>query len=222
MKPPAPFSNLTLLALLGALSLHVAGCGHWPPIVNSAQDIARLSKSEAEVRARGLKDSDIPALARLRNLRQLDFSGGSAVMPAPITDAGLAALARLDLPDLDFLTLNYCDAITDAGLVHVGQMRTVGVLGLMGCRQITDAGLPHLLGMQRLRILDLRGCPGITDAGLEHLTRKKDWGQIWLGGCPNVSAQGVARLQAALPSVNVDKDEEEWKMHAGDRGPARN
>src|SRR6267143_4004891 len=81
---------------LPILLLAMAGCGKWPPIVNTKRDIERLPESERSIRARGLADSDIPSLARLRELRTLDFAGGNAVEPAKITDGGLAELANLD------------------------------------------------------------------------------------------------------------------------------
>lgn len=189
------------------------GCGRWPPIVDTKRDIERLPVSEPSVRARGLGDHEIPSLARLRQLRVLDFSSGNAVMAAKITDAGLEQLSKLDLPHLETLTLGYCAKITDAGLVHVGQMHAVGWLSLMACPQITDAGLPHLLAMRGLTALDLRGCPGITDSGLQYLVAKTNWQTILLGGCANVTDGGVARLQSALPNAKVEKDEKEWGYH---------
>ena len=204
--------NTTAISTLIA-SLLLSGCGHWPPIVDTKRDIERLRASEPSVRARGLRDSDIPSLARLRELRVLDFSGDNAVMAASITDKGLAHLARLDLPHLDTLTLGYCGSITDAGLAHVGQMQTVSWLGLTACPQITDAALPHLLTMRGLSGRDLRGCAGITDSGLQCLVVKTNWKTIMLGGCSNVTAEGVARLQAALPNAEVKKDEKEWSYH---------
>jgi hypothetical protein len=197
---------------LTALSL-LCGCGRWPPIVDTKRDIERLPASERSVRARGLADSDILSLARLRELRILDFSGGNAVEAARITDTGLVRLSKLDLPQLETLTLGYCANITDAGLAHVGQMHTVSWLSLMGCPQITDAGLSHLLTMKSLTALDLRGCLGITDSGLQHLAVKTNWQTILLGGCSNVTASGVARLQVALPNSKVEKDEKEWSGH---------
>jgi len=118
--------------------LSVPSCGKWPPIVNTKEDIQRLATSEPSIRARGLPDRDIPSLARLKELRILDFSGGNAVMPARITDKGLAELAKLDLPQLETLTLGWCDNITDAGLAHIGRMQTINWLGLTSCPNITD------------------------------------------------------------------------------------
>src|SRR5207244_4430402 len=92
------FRKSTILLVPMAL-LVMAGCGKWPPIVKTKRDIERLPASQHSIRARGLADSDIPSLARLRELRTLDFAGGNAIEPARITDEGLAELAKLDLPN---------------------------------------------------------------------------------------------------------------------------
>jgi hypothetical protein len=209
-------NSLTTLVTVG-VSLFLCGCGSWPPIVDSRRDITRLSSTEPSVRARGLPDTDIPALGDLRELRILDFSGGNAVMPARITDEGLARLAELDLPKLQILTLGYCANITDSGLVHLQRMYTVTYLSFMGCPQVTDRGLQHVLPMKSLTGLDLRGCPGITDRGLEILATKTNWQTIHLGGCSNVTAEGVARLQAVAPKARIAKDEKEWSYHHPER-----
>ena len=145
------------LALL-TMMLCLVGCGKWPPVVDSKRDIERLSPSTPSIRARALPDADIPALARLQQLRILDFSGGQAVTNASITDRGLAQLAALKLPQLETLTFGYSTNITDAGLVSIARMQSVKWLSLMVCQGITDAGLPLLLSMTNLTALDLRGC----------------------------------------------------------------
>jgi hypothetical protein len=99
-------NNSEVFALTTLLLL--SGCGHWPPIVETKSDIERLPASERSVRARGLTDGDISSLARLRQLRILDFSGGHAVKPASISDQGLTRLSELDLPQLETLKLGYC------------------------------------------------------------------------------------------------------------------
>lgn len=205
-------NSLTTLIALGS-SLLLCGCGSWPPIVESKRDIQRLSRSETSLRARGVHDSDIPSLARFRQLRVLDFGSGHAVMTAPVTDEGLAKLAAVDLPKLEILTLGYCTNITDAGLAHIGQMQTVTWLGVMACPRVTDDGLHYLLTMKSLTGLDLRGCTGITDRGLELLASKPNWQTILLGGCSNVTVAGVARLQNQLPKARVEKNEREWSWH---------
>jgi hypothetical protein len=199
--------------LFCTLLLVVSGCGRWPPVVDTADDVRRLPVSEPSVRARGLRDSDIPSLARLHDLRILDFAGGMAVKEAEITNAGLARLAKLDLPKLETLNLGWNNNITDAGLDSICQMHTISLLLLPACPNITDAGLQKLTKAKNVTYLDLRGCPGITDAGIQQLAAKTHWKQIELGGCPNVTAQGVAKLQAALPNARIDKNDQEWELH---------
>ncbi len=210
---PLPTQRLCLLPIL---LLFVPGCGHWPPIVDTADDVKRLSVSEPSIRARGLADNDIPSLARLRNLRDLDFSGGMAVKKAKITDKGLEQLARLDLPNLDTLALGWNDNITDTGLDHICRMETLAWLMLPACPHITDAGLPKLTKAKHLTYLDLRGCPGVTDVGIQQLAAKTNWETIQLGGCPNVTVRGVAKLRAALPKARINKDDREWEYRNHD------
>src|SRR5688572_26831678 len=85
------FSQLGVI-IYGSSFLLLAGCGRWPPIVETGRDIAELSSSEKSIRARGLADADLAQLERFGDLEILDFSGGHAVKPAKITDAGLARL----------------------------------------------------------------------------------------------------------------------------------
>jgi hypothetical protein len=179
----------------------------FPPIVETRRDVEQLPASATSVRARGLSDSDISSLARLRQLRFIDFESGWGVEKANITDEGLARLSRLELPELDNLSLGDCGNITDAGLVYVGQMHTVTTLQLTGNPQLTDAGLQNVLTMKRLTYLDLRGCSGITDRGLLNLANKTDWKTILLTGSQNVTSGGVARLQSALPNAKIIKPE---------------
>jgi hypothetical protein len=207
----------TASPLFGLLLLMAFGCGKWPPVVDTARDVERLPLSERSVRARGLPDRDIPSLARLRQLRYLDFGGGKAVKDAKISDDGLAKLARLDLPDLDWLALGWNGRITDAGLDNIRRMKKLDGLLLTGCPKITDAGLPALVKAKSLTYLDLRGCPGVTDVGIQQLAAKTNWKTIQLGGCPNVTAQGVAKLQAALPGARIDKNDREWESENHER-----
>ena len=185
----------------------------WPPIVESKRDIIALPTSTVSVRARGLHDSDIPALSHLPLLKHLDFGEGRKALAASITDEGLSHLASLGLQRLDTLMLGYCTNITDAGLHQIAKMHSVRWLSLEVCPRISDAGLASLLTMTNLTGLDLRGCIGITDAGLERLAAKTNWKTIMLGGCPNVTTNAISKLQRALPKAKVAKDEREWSFH---------
>jgi hypothetical protein len=181
----------------------LCGCGKWPPITDSRVEVAALPISTRTVRARGLSDRDIPALARLTELTDLDFFGGWKVKDAPLSDIGLARLAELRLPKLQHLALGHCKHISDRGLENVAKMSTITALDLRDTR-ITDNGLPPLVAMNRLIYLDLSGCPGITDRGLEQLSRKTNWKRLRLGRCFNITAAGIARLKAALPNTYID------------------
>lgn len=201
-----------LIVILAIFAAHSA-LADWPPIVESKRDIEALPASTARVRARGLHDSDIPALSHLPQLKHLDFGAGRKALAAPITDKGLALLATVELEQLDFLMLGYCTNITDAGLASIAKMHSVTWLSLEVCPQITDAGLAPLLTMTNLTGLDLRGCAGITDAGLERLGTKTNWQTMMFGGCQNVTTNAVTKLQHKLPHAKIEKDEREWSFH---------
>ncbi len=213
-KHPSPMKRMSATLTLFLL-LQLNACNTAPPHVESARDIAHVRKSKQYVTASLLPDKDVPALARLRQLYHLDFTGSLSLEP-PITDEGLRRLSELDLPQLGWLSLGYCDNITDAGLLHVAHIQTLTRLNLMVCPQITDAGLLALLEMNNLIYLDLRGRAGITDQGLEYLARKSNWDEIHFGGCKNVTMEAVVKLQAALPNTSINKDEKEWSYHLRD------
>jgi hypothetical protein len=201
------------LYLFAILLIVAQGCGRYPPVVDTASDVRHLPASEKSIRARGLADSDIPSIARLRELNYIDFSSGMAVEKAKITDEGLEQLANLDLPHLDTLDLGWCNNITDAGVAHVCRIQTITMLLLTACANITDGAMTQLANTKNLTYLDLRGCPGITDRGIQELATKGNLEHIELGGAPNVTAQGVAKLQAALPNTRINKDDQQWKEH---------
>ena len=90
-----------------------------------------------------------------------------------ITDAGLVHLGELaDLRPRHLLLHN--THITDSGMVHLQELTSLSELNLSNT-QINDEGLVHLKGLADLRTLDLSRT-SITDSGLLHV-------------------QGLARLQ---------------------------
>lgn len=193
------------------LSLALGGCcgSGWPPNVGNANDVKRLSHDQKAIRARLLPDDAVPALARLRNLREIGFYGGFKRNTLGITDTGLGRLADLQLPALDHILLGHSERITDRGMAHVARISTLRSLGLINCDRITGEGLGHLAGMESLRRLDLRGCDGITDEALERLRGMHHLEEIELAGS-SVTEQGVRNLRSALPGCRVTKDEEMW------------
>lgn len=196
-----------LRALL--LAIPMAGCGQDPTIVRSARDAQRVPPSIRSIDVRSLPESDLPALARLSQVRHLSFTRGFARYPASISDGGLERLSSLQL-NLESLSLGFCDNITDTGLGHVARMSSLTALSVMGCPRITDAGLERVVSMTNLTQLDLRGCPQITDRGLGRLATKTNWNLITVGGCDKVTTEAVARLQQRLTGARIQKDDQEW------------
>lgn len=145
----------------------------------------------------------------------------------PISDDGLAQLRHV--PELEELWLNGCRNITDAGLVHVGNLKHLRYLDLSSTK-IGDAGVAHLRHLSNLEHLDLMHYTKITNAGLAHLvglnkleylrisfTKVGDRGLVHLEklnglkklvlGRTKVSENGIARLRSALPGCNVSLGE---------------
>ncbi|HUE73719.1 MAG TPA: hypothetical protein VMP01_22765 [Pirellulaceae bacterium] len=67
---------------------------------------------------------------------------------------------------------------------------------------ISDGGLAHVKDLRSLRSLDLRHNPGITDAGLVHLTGLVNLRQVVLIRT-SVTKQGADDLQRALPNTKI-------------------
>jgi hypothetical protein len=195
-------ASIASRSILDDLFTWIMGPDEFPPNVETAQDIEQLPASATSVSTGGLPDSEIPSLARLRQLDRIRF-GGADGGRAKITDEGLIRLSRLDLPQLHTLDLCYCGNITDAGLAYVGNMHTLTDILLMGNPQITDAGLQKLLTMKGLTWLDLRGCSGITSRSLLRMADNTNWQVIMLTVSQNVTSEDIARLQAALPSAQI-------------------
>ena len=204
------FSHILFVVVITSL---IFSCGKWPDIVNSKNDIMKLSPDVTSIRARGLPEEDFPSLKRLNSLKTLDFSGGHAIEDAKISDQGLLILSNLQLQRLDTLTLGYCYKITDAGLKDLPKMITLKWISLMACTGITDNGLRYLVPMSNLQAIDLRGCPNITNKGILILAEMKNLKGLLLGGCEKVTIGGAIKLRALMPNCKVIKDEKEWSRH---------
>jgi hypothetical protein len=123
-----------------------------------------------------IDDSGLERLSEWTNARMLFFNGCPR-----ITDAGLANLVGMPkLEDLSLIEEGGGMVITDAGLVHVGQMKGLKRLMLVGLKQVTDAGLVQLYGLSNLE-----------DLALDYT---------------GVTAEGVRQLRAALPDCRVISD----------------
>lgn len=129
-----------------------------------------------------------------------------------------------------FQVLNLCRTpVGDADLHHVIKLTGLRALYLQET-QVTDEGLAQLTALQRLQVLDLSHTQ-VTDAGLAHLqvlprlgrlslarTRVTDAGIVHLKSLrmlqvlhiegTRVSADGIANLLKALPTLQVNPEEE--------------
>ena len=88
------FISMALGAFVAILALvGTAGCGHWPPIVESKSQIDRLDVTTVEIRARGLRDAtglpllgvvtlvpnDAMQLAERKDLRKFVLAAGGLI-----------------------------------------------------------------------------------------------------------------------------------------------
>ena len=89
--------------------------------------------------------------------------------------------------------------VTDAGLVHIKDMKRLGDLELTDTK-VTDAGLAHLTKLGHLGILSLYGTK-VTDLGLQHLKPLKS---LYLLGLSHtaVTDKGLVHL-SELPSLET-------------------
>jgi serine/threonine protein kinase len=92
--------------------------------------------------------------------------------PDTTTDGELAKLRSLSgLPGLEAIDLSGCRQITDAGLMHLAQLRGLKAVGLADT-QITDSGLTLLLTrFPDLEAVGLAGAEKLTQTVIPYLTR---------------------------------------------------
>lgn len=141
-----------------------------------------------------------PATAWLRSLLGVDFFAN--VVGVDLGEP--AAMRRLDgLPKLQTLRL-YDHEITDAEMEFVKQLPQLRMFSV-NSTHITDKGLECLTGLPNLELLGLSSTP-FTDAALESVKKLPSLRRLMLDRT-RITNQGVARLQEALPSVQVWTDE---------------
>jgi hypothetical protein len=137
-------------------------------------------------------DADLRPLSRLRSLTALQFLDLEGC--EQITNAGLAHLRSLRA--VQFIALYGCSRITDTGLKHLSCLTALRSLGLAGCWRITDAGLRHLSSLTALEELDLNQCEGITDVGLECLRSLAALEALSLNDCAQITDDGLGCLRS--------------------------
>jgi hypothetical protein len=159
----------------------------------------------------------------LENLGPLLASLETLSIQASITDEGMACLRNCR--KLKTLALGET-RVSDAGLAHLSRLESLETLS-MGATGVTDDGLAALRGLKNLKSLSLRSTkvhgPGLAhleglvalerlslartsllDEGLETIARMKalKWLTLWES---QVSPEAIDRLQAARPTLKIDK-----------------
>ena len=147
-------------------------------------------------RERTRRDDDPAAVLAIKLVArrmEMDETGcvSSLAFREKVVDNDLKQLAGLAGPDRLYFPAGA--AVTDAGLEHVGKVKTLTCIDLNGLpvtsgglkhleslrhlfslmlndTKIDDRGLEHLAGMEKLYSLSLAGT-AVTDAGLKHLRR---------------------------------------------------
>ncbi|MBX9692012.1 MAG: hypothetical protein K2Z81_06485 [Cyanobacteria bacterium] len=145
-------------------------------------------------------DKSLEMIGRMSWLKQLSIEHSN------VSDDWLKHLERSKLESLDL----YGTKITDAGLEHLGKIRTLKSLNI-GATAITDKGIDSLLEMQELRRLRLDATL-VTDSGASRLAKLKQmtWLCLWdtkiKGYCFKALAANHALCLLNISGVDINKE----------------
>lgn len=153
--------------------------------------------------AAAVTDGGLDFLGRCPKLRQLELQLWT-------TDAVFERLTAQERVQKALTALDLWDhGVSDAGLVHLNELKSLRTLHVRECRLVTDKILARLKELGSLEDLTLSGTR-VTDAGMTDLTGLPHLKRLWLQGTP-VTDAGVARLKdlktvqwLALPSRMTD------------------
>src|SRR5918992_4785044 len=127
---------------------------------------------EASLERTWATDNDIDFIVDLKTIKKLDLSF------TYVTDKGIKKLQQL--PQLEDLTLDTAEFLTDASMAHLRANRALRRLVVRGV-DITDAGMPYIGEMSGLRSLDI-SYTMLGDVGLEHLPNLSELEHLKIGG----------------------------------------
>ncbi|MFA6239951.1 MAG: hypothetical protein WC655_03435 [Candidatus Hydrogenedentales bacterium] len=203
--------GLTGLRYLNVAETKVTGAG--------LASLPRLTSLE-ELTVNGLDLGDVGRnyIVSRPLLRDLQADGIGA------TDEWLAALS--EHTEMKFLTLDYNTALTDAGLKHLGKLKSLVDL-FVSYTVLTDKGLAELQTIPTLERLWMEGTAisdsgmagfssmpqitgiglaktRITDKALEALKENKRLKKIDITACADLSDKAIQSLREALPNCTVE------------------
>jgi hypothetical protein len=127
---------------------------------------------EASLERTWATDNDIDFVVQLKDIKQLDLSF------TYVTDKGIKKLQELQ--QLEDLTLDTAEFLTDAAMAHLRANRALRRLVVRGV-DITDAGMPYVGEMTGLRSLDI-SYTMLGDVGLETLPNLSELEHLKIGG----------------------------------------
>lgn len=167
--------------------------------VHSLADIEALPDDLAEVEVRGLGDDAARLLARRPALRRVAFIRSEGRMP--LSDAGLAALAKL--PHLQTLDLVGVEDVGADGVRHLLACRELESLRCSGMK-LDDAALELLPRFPALRRLDLTGVRTFGARGLAAVATCAGLRDLVLMGCSQLEPEWLAGLGALTALTRLD------------------
>jgi Leucine Rich repeat len=144
-----------------------------------------------------LTEKCIPSVARLSELRVLEFYESKEVKPS---DRDMRALGGLR--HLRRLTLSNCERVTTEGFRAIAGLPKMEELGMRNCPAMTDANLKELAAPRRLTLLSVSMTEKVTDAGLQSLTTLP-LRLLSIRGCERVTPDGVAAFARAKPRCHL-------------------
>jgi len=95
--------------------------------------------------------------------------------------------------NLAYLSIAYCENVTDVGIAMLATHPTLKMLDVSGC-SITDYGAGYLRQSQKLEYLSMAECNLITDIGIERMASLENLKYLDISYCTNISDYGMKML----------------------------
>lgn len=182
-------------ALAGLLLIVLtAGCGgQQDPAVRAAADL--IVKRNGSFVLHGttvpIKSAEKIPPGNL-SIQKVDLNGQH------VTDQELETLKALKSVEILNLQSSY---LTDAGTVHLAELKNLRELDLHDSQYFTDKGLESLQGLTRLSKLELSKTR-VTSEAVDRLASMKSLSQLHLNNT-SISAEAGKKLRESLPNCKV-------------------